>query len=87
MSSFASFVGCGRLTKDPERRTTRSGDVCRFSIAVNRGTKSQNGEATEHTSFFDVTVFERQAELCLKYLHKGRTVGGAKRREVWASLN
>ena len=35
----------GRLTADPELQTTNSGvDVCRFSLAINRPFKSQNGE-------------------------------------------
>lgn len=41
----------GRLTADPELQTTNSGvDVCRFSLAINRPFKSQNGENADRFS-------------------------------------
>jgi single-strand DNA-binding protein len=46
--------------------------VCKFSVAVNE--KYANGEAKEHTEWFNVTVFDKQAEACGQYLAKGRQV-------------
>lgn len=62
----------GRLTRDPEMRTTQSGvEMCSMSVAVNRR-KKQDG--TQEADFFNVTAFGKQAELCGQYLAKGRQV-------------
>jgi single-strand DNA-binding protein len=59
----------GRLTKDPEARTTASGkQMVKLSVAVNKG-KDKDAD------FFDVTVFDRHAEFVMNYLTKGRLVG------------
>ena len=63
----------GRLTKDPELRYTPSGKaVCQFRLAVDRGTSSAQGE--KEADFFDVVVWEKQAENCANFLSKGRLV-------------
>lgn len=64
----------GNLTKDPEMRSTQSGvAVCNFSIAVNRRFRnSQTGQ--QETDFLNVIAWRRLAELCAKYLAKGRKV-------------
>lgn len=63
----------GRLTKDPELRWTPSGKaVCQFRLAVDRGTSNAQGE--KETDFFDVVVWEKQAENCANFLSKGRLV-------------
>ena len=60
----------GNLTRDPELRTTQSGlSVCSFTVAVNRR-RSQNNEA----DYFRITVWRELAEICQKYLAKGRKV-------------
>lgn len=63
----------GNLTKDPEMRSTQSGvAVCNFTIAVNRRFKNANGE--QETDFLNVIAWRQLAELCGKYLAKGRKV-------------
>lgn len=63
----------GNLTKDPEMRSTQSGvAVCNFTIAVNRRFKKENGE--QETDFLNVIAWRQLAELCGKYLAKGRKV-------------
>lgn len=63
----------GNLTRDPEMRSTQSGvAVCNFSIAVNRRFKNANGE--QETDFLNVIAWRQLAELCGKYLAKGRKV-------------
>lgn len=63
----------GRLTKDPEVRTTGSGKkVCNFSIANDTGYKDAEGNSK--TIFMDVTVWGSLAEICEKHLSKGRMV-------------
>jgi len=65
----------GNLTRDPELRTTPSGDsVCSFTVAVNRR-RSSNAEAGQpEADFFRVSVWRQQGENCAKYLSKGRKV-------------
>lgn len=62
----------GNLTKDVECRTTQSGvKVANFTIAINRRMKS-NGE--QQTDFFNIVAWRQLAELCEKYLSKGKKV-------------
>lgn len=63
----------GNLTRDPEHRTTTSGmSVCNFTVAVNRR-KTQKNQNPE-TDFFRVTAWRDLADICGKYLAKGRKV-------------
>lgn len=63
----------GNLTKDPELRTTQAGkQVCSFTVAVNRRQKDANGNSL--ADFFRVSVWNQTAEICAKYLAKGRKV-------------
>ncbi len=63
----------GNLTKDPDVRTTGSGiSVCTLRIAVTRKRANQNGEKV--SDFFDVIAWRQLAELCGKYLVKGRKI-------------
>ena len=64
----------GRLTRDPDVRYTSSTQmaVARFSIAINRPTRK---DGTEQTDFPNIVAFGKTAELCEKFLVKGRLVG------------
>ena len=63
----------GRLTKDPEFRTTPSGvDVATFTLAVNRNFKSKNGE--QQADFINCVAFGRQGEFAEKYLKQGTKI-------------
>ena len=63
----------GRLTRDPELRTSGQGvSVCTFSLAVDRPYKSADG--ARQTDFFNIVVWRQQAENCARYLHKGDMV-------------
>ncbi|MFN3685019.1 MAG: single-stranded DNA-binding protein [Fimbriimonadaceae bacterium] len=62
----------GRLTRDPEQKTTPSGtSVCDFSIAVDRRVKQEGGQEAD---FFRVTAWGKTAEFVGRYLAKGRLV-------------
>lgn len=64
----------GNLTKDPEQGRTPAGvDFCRLGIAVSRD--YTNADGNRDTDFFNITVWRKQAENCLKYLKKGNKVG------------
>ena len=61
----------GNLTRDPELRTTGSGiSVCSFTLAVNRRFTTQQG--VREADFIPIVVWRQQAELCARYLTKGR---------------
>jgi single-strand DNA-binding protein len=63
----------GRLTRDPELRTTTTGkSVCDFSIAVTKRVKPQDG--SPDADFFRVNAWGQTAEYVSNYLHKGRLV-------------
>ncbi len=64
----------GRLTKDPEIRTTPSGvEVGNFTLAVNRKFTNQQGE--READFINCVVFKKQAENVNQYLSKGKLAG------------
>ncbi len=80
-----SVVLVGRLTRDAELKYTNSGTaVCKFSIAVNRSRKTQNGWE-EEAHFFDIVLWGRQGEAIQKYLGKGKQVAvqGDLRQSRW----
>lgn len=61
----------GRLTKDPELKTTQSGiSMCRFSIAVDRYSKGDDKKC----DFIDCTAWRQTAEFVCKYFSKGRMI-------------
>lgn len=62
----------GNVVRTPELRSTQSGiSVCSFTVAVNR--KRRQGEE-EKTDFFRVTAWRERAEICAKWLIKGKKV-------------
>lgn len=64
----------GRLTKDPELKTTGSGvSVCSFTIAVNR--RFRNAEGNYDADFINCVAWRQQAEFLSKFFSKGRMVG------------
>lgn len=65
----------GNLGRDPEMSYTTSGKaVTRFSLAVNRNTKTPTGERQEETEWFSIIFFDRLAEVSNQYLKKGQKV-------------
>lgn len=63
----------GRLSRDPEMRTTGSGiSVTRFTVAVSRPYNPQNGQPA--TDFLNCVAWRRQAENIAKYCSKGSQV-------------
>jgi single-strand DNA-binding protein len=75
MSSFNKITIVGYLGRDPELRYTPQGTaVCNVSVATTERRKSVTGEYEDHTTWFRVTFWNRQAELANEYLAKGRQV-------------
>lgn len=64
----------GRLTRDPELKTTGSGvSVCSFTIAINR--RFKNAEGNYDADFINCVAWRQQAEFISKFFSKGRMVG------------
>ncbi len=73
--SFNKITIVGYLGRDPELRYTPQGTaLCKISMATTERRKNAAGESEEHTTWFRVTVWGRQAELANEYLAKGRQV-------------
>ena len=73
--SFNKITIVGYLGRDPELRYTPQGTaLCKMSIATTEKRKNVTGETEEHTTWFRVTAWGREAELANEYLAKGRQV-------------
>lgn len=78
--SINQVILMGRLTRDPEVRTTTTGKtITSFSLAVDRGGQDDQAD------FFEVTAWEKLGELVSQYLSKGRRclVQGRLRQDSW----
>lgn len=65
----------GRLTRDPEVRTTTTGkSVTNITIATSYQWKDQSGERQEKSEFHNVVLWGRLGEIAGQYLAKGRRV-------------
>lgn len=59
----------GRLTRDPELKTTNSGtEVCNFTVAVDRRKRK---DAEKETDYFDVSAWTKLGSFVNVYFHKG----------------
>src|SRR6202051_1154046 len=75
MANLNRLLLIGNLTRDPEVRYTPKGTaVTEIGLAVNRSYSGEDGERKEETTFVDVTLWARQAEIAGQYLKKGRPV-------------
>ena len=87
MASFNRVVLMGNLTRDPEVRYTTGGTaVTDVSLAINRYRTDKNtNQRIEETTFVDVTLWGRTAEIAGEYLGKGRPVliEGRLQQDQW----
>ncbi len=87
MANVNKVILIGNLTRDPEVRYTPKGTaVSDIALAVNRITGGSDGaERREETTYVDVTLWGRQAELAQQYLQKGRPVyiEGRLQMDTW----
>lgn len=75
MANFNKVFLMGNLTKDPELRYTPQGTaVVNLRLAVNRKFRNRNQELKEETCFVTAVVWDKQAESCNQYLHKGSPI-------------
>lgn len=86
MASFNRVILVGNVTRDIELRYTPGGlAVTDLGLAVNDRRKNQAGEWVDETTFLDVTLWGRQAEVASEYLSKGSPVliEGRLKLDTW----
>ncbi len=86
MASFNRVILVGNVTRDVELRYTPGGmAVTDLGLAVNDRRKNQAGEWVEETTFIDVTLWGRTAEIASEYLGKGAPVlvEGRLKLDTW----
>lgn len=86
MASFNRVILVGNITRDVELRYTPGGmAVTDLGLAVNDRRKNQAGEWVEETTFIDVTLWGRTAEIASEYLGKGAPVlvEGRLKLDTW----
>lgn len=65
----------GRLTRDPENKTTPQGvALTTFGLATGRVWKDNQGNQRDATEFHNIVAWRRLAEICAQYLSKGRQI-------------
>jgi len=90
MANLNKVMLIGNLTRDPELRYTPKGTaVAELGMAINRVWSNDQGQRQEDTTFVDVTLWGRQAELAQQYLGKGRPVyiEGRLQMDTWEDKN
>jgi single-strand DNA-binding protein len=86
MASFNKVVLVGNVTRDPELRYIASGTaVTDIGLAVNDRRKTATGEWVEETTFVDVTLWGRTAEVAGEYVTKGSPllIEGRLKLDTW----
>jgi single-strand DNA-binding protein len=75
MASVNKVILIGNLGRDPELRYTKGGQaVANFSLATSDSFTNREGAREERTEWHRIVAWAKTAELCAKYLSKGRTV-------------
>jgi single-strand DNA-binding protein len=75
MANLNKVMLIGNLTRDPELRHTPSGKVVsELGLAINRSWTNDQGQKQEETTFVDVSVWGRQAEVIQQYVTKGSPI-------------
>jgi single-strand DNA-binding protein len=74
VSGVNKVIILGRLGKDPEMKDAKGVAICNFSVATSKEWKDDSGEKKEKTEWHRIVAFRKTAEICGKYLAKGRQV-------------
>jgi single-strand DNA-binding protein len=75
MANLNKVMLIGNLTRDPELRHTPKGTaVSEISLAINRNWTNDQGQKQEDTTFVEVTLWGRQAEVVQQYVTKGSPI-------------
>ncbi len=75
MAGVNRVILIGNLGKDPEIRHTESGlAIVKFSLATTEGVRAERSKGEDRTEWHNIVAFDKLAEICGKYLHKGKQV-------------
>ena len=75
MANLNKVMLIGNLTRDPELRHTPKGTaVSEISLAINRNWTNEQGQKQEETTYVEVTLWGRQAEVVQQYVTKGSPI-------------
>ena len=86
MANLNKVMLIGNLTRDPEVKYTPKGTaIAELGLAINRNYTTESGEKREETTFVDVEMWGRLAEIAGEYLKKGRSVfiEGRLKLDTW----
>ena len=90
MGSVNKVILVGNLGRDPEVRTTPQGTpLARFSVATTTTWKDSSGARQERTEWHDVVAWDKLAQICGEFLHKGKMVyvEGSLQTRSWEDQN
>ena len=90
MNQLNSIILEGNVVKKAEFSEPKTGfQVCKFPLAVNRRTKTPEGETKEEVSYFDVETYGEMAESCYKWCDRGQGVRvvGRLKQSRWEENN
>lgn len=88
--SVNKVILVGNLGKDPELRYTPSGTaVVNFPLATSENFKDRDGNRQEKTEWHNIVAWRQLAEICGKYLHKGKQIyiEGKLQTRKWQDKN
>ena len=75
MASINKAIIIGRLTRDPETKTTPSGNtVCNLGVATNESWKDKQGQKQERVEYHKIVFWGNQAETIEKHFSKGQEI-------------
>ncbi len=86
MANLNKVMIIGNLTRDPELKYTPKGSaIAEIGVAVNRNYTTDSGEKREETTFVDIVLYGRLAEIAGEYLKKGRSAyfEGRLKLDTW----
>jgi len=90
MRTINKVILIGNLTRDPEIKETQNGQkITTFGIATNREWSTNTGEQKKSTEFHEIAAWGGLAEICGKYLKKGKLVylEGYLKTRSWETEN
>ena len=90
MNQLNSIILEGNVVRKAEFSEPKTGfQVCKFPLAVNRKTKTPDGETKEEVSYFDVEAYGEMAESCSKWCDRGQGVRvvGRLKQSRWEENN
>lgn len=89
MASYNKIIFGGNVVSDPVSKPMGNSTLATFSVASNRKRKDAEGNVKEEVCFLEVEAWGKQADICVKYLHRGEPVmiEGRLKQSTWDDKN